>query len=90
MDDMVIGFLELWVEENVKPVPAGKQQAEAERLAAACISDAAKEDIAEDQLNEIAEEETGGYDLTVYMSNAIDKAATEDLDELTDEDEEDA
>jgi hypothetical protein len=46
MDDMVIGFLELWVEENVKPVPAGKQQAEAERLAAACISDAAKEDIA--------------------------------------------
>jgi hypothetical protein len=90
MDDMVIGFLELWVEENVKPVPAGKQQAEAEHLAAACISYAAKEDIAEDQLNEIAEEETGGYDLTVYMSNAIDKAATEDLDELTDEDEEDA
>jgi hypothetical protein len=90
MDDIAIGFLELWVEENVKSVSAGKHQAEAERLAAACISDAAKEDIAEEQLNEIAEEETGGYDLTVYMSNALDKAATEDLDELTDEDEEDA
>jgi hypothetical protein len=35
MDDIAMGFLELWVEENVKPVRSGKQQAEAERLAAA-------------------------------------------------------
>jgi hypothetical protein len=54
------------------------------------IRDAAEEEVTEDQLNEIAEEETGGYDLIVYMSNAIDKAAMEDLDELTEEDEEDA
>ncbi len=90
MEDVAIGFLELWVEENVKSVPAGKQQAEAERLAAACIRDAAAQEITEDQLNEIAEEDTGGYDLIVFMSNAIDKASMEDLDELTDEDEEDA
>jgi hypothetical protein len=90
MDEMAMGFLELWVEENVKPVPSSKQQAEAERLAAACIRDAADEEITEDQLNEIAEEATGGYDLIVYMSNALEKAAMEDLEELTDEDDDES
>ena len=41
MNDLAIAFLERWVEEHVSPVPAGKQVAEAERLAAACIRDAA-------------------------------------------------
>jgi hypothetical protein len=50
MNDLAIAFLERWIEENVTPVPAGKQVAEAERLAAACIRDAAEEDITEDEL----------------------------------------
>jgi hypothetical protein len=90
MDEMAMAFLERWVEENVKPVPAGRQQAEAERLAAACIHDAADEEISEDNLQEIASEETDGDDLVSYMSNAIEKAAADDLDDQEGEEEEDA
>ena len=50
MNDLAIALLKRWIEENVTPVPAGKQVAEAERLAAACIRDAAEEDITEDEL----------------------------------------
>lgn len=88
MNDLAIAFLERWIEENVSAVPGAKQTAEAERLAAACIRDAAEEDITEDELNEIANEETDGDDLVTYMSKAIDKTSMEELDELAGEDEE--
>lgn len=81
-------FLERWVEENVSAVPGGKQAAESERLSAACIIEAAKEDITEDELNEIAIEASDGDDLIAYMAKAIDKAAMDDLDDLVSDDEE--
>ena len=90
MDETSIAFLERWVEENVKPVPPSRKQAEAERLAAACIQDGAEDDINESDLVEIAAEETGGGDLVAYMSNAIEKALAEEVDEDNDEQEDDA
>lgn len=88
MDDTSIAFLERWVEENVKPVAAGKQQAEAERLASACIQDAAEEDISESDLEEIAGEEIDGGDLVAYMSNALERASAEEVDDEEDEEDE--
>ena len=90
MDETSIAFLERWVEENVKPVAAGKHQAEATRLAAACIQDAAEDEIAESDLEEIAAEETDGDDLIAYMSKAIENASAEDTDNDGDEEDEDA
>jgi len=88
MNDLAIALLKRWIEENVTPVPAGKQVAEAERLAAACIRDAAEEDITEDDLTEIAIEDSDGDDLAAYMVKALEKAELEELDDLTGEDEE--
>jgi 20S proteasome alpha/beta subunit len=88
MNDLAIAFLERWVEEHVTPVPAGRQAAEAERLAAACIRDAAEEDITEDELTEIAIEDSDGDDLVAYMMKALDKAELEELDDLIGDDEE--
>ena len=88
MNDLTIAFLERWIEEHVIPVPAGKQLAEAERLAAACIRDAAEEDISEDELTEIAIEDSDGDDLVAYMVKALERAELEELDDLIGDDEE--
>ncbi len=67
-------------------VPGDRQEDEAERLAAACVSDAAKEGITEEELGEVTAEASDGDDLITYMSKAIEKAAHDDVDELDDED----
>ena len=77
MDDLSIAFLERWVEENVTPVPANRQAAEAVRLAAACTRDAAEEDITEETLAEIASEESDGDDLVAFMAKALERAELE-------------
>ena len=86
MSDLAIAFLERWIEENVSAVPGERQEDEAERLAAACISDAAKEGITEEELEEVTAEASDGDDLITYMSKAINRAAHDALDELDDED----
>ena len=88
MDDLSIAFLERWVEENVTPVPANRQAAEAVRLAAACTRDAAEEDITEETLAEIASEESDGDDLVAFMAKALEKAELEAEDDGADDDEE--
>ena len=45
MDVLAVAFLERWTLENVSAVPGARQEAEAERLAVACVLDAAKEGI---------------------------------------------
>jgi hypothetical protein len=77
-----------WRLPHVSPVPAGKQLAEAERLAAACIRDAAEEDISEEELTDIAIEDSDGDDLVAYMVKALEKAELEELDDLIGDDEE--
>ena len=89
MDDLAIAFLERWIEENVTPVPVNRQVAEAERLAATCLRDAAEEGISEDDLAEIAAEDSDGDDLVTYLAKAIEKA-TLDASEDDDADEDEA
>ena len=77
---------ERWIEENVSAVLGDRREDEAERLGAVCINDAAKEGITEEELGEVTAEASDGDDLITYMSKAIDRAATDDLDKLDDED----
>ena len=85
MDDLAIAFLERWIEENVTPVTANRQEVEAARLAAACIRDAAEEDISEEELTEIASADSDGDHLVTYMVKAIEKATLEAADEVENE-----
>jgi 20S proteasome alpha/beta subunit len=82
MNELVLAFLERWVEENVNGVAAGLEHEEAERLAAACIADAAEQDISEEDLAETCAEASDGDDLVTYMTKAIENAATADLDDV--------
>jgi hypothetical protein len=90
MSEIALVFLERWTIENVSAVPDDRLDAEAERLAAACAEDAAKEGITEEELGEASSDASEGDDLIAYMAKAIEKVALEELDELEDEDEADA
>ena len=48
MSDLARAFLERWVVENVSSVPPQLQQAEVERLVAACLSDAYEQGFTEE------------------------------------------
>lgn len=92
MSDLAQSFLERWAEENVTPTPAADQDAEAERLAAACKEEAAQEGITEAELEEacVQSSDEEHSDLESYFKAALDKANSADEDDdYGDEDEED-
>lgn len=86
MDDLTLAFLERWTDENVTATPPGDEQAEAERLAAACIEDAAQEGISAEELLEITGELVDEQDLVSYFESAIQKITLEELDDVSSDD----
>jgi|GEM_PF-4424022 len=77
-----IDFLHRWGAENIEPSALSKGQPEAERLAAQCIADAAKENLSEEDL-EIA----AGEDLISYVYEGMENSAAAEARRLASKDE---
>ena len=88
MSDLARAFLERWVMENVSSVPPQLQQAEVERLVAACLSDAYEQGFTEEEMTEACEDALDGEDLTTFMSRALDEAEPLELAEFAELEEE--
>jgi hypothetical protein len=91
MSNVARAFLERWIEENIQSGSERPEKGEGERLALQCLKEAEDQGIAEEDIDEAAQDLSDGEDLVAVMENAIEQAENADFEEYDEDgDDEDA